>query len=158
MLQRLLIATFTLFLLGCQATTPPTKPLPNTPVSPVQDMLDKHLTQWKQANIHNYTYEFQRSCFCMRDFTKPVLTRVENNTVVDARFKDNNKPLPDNFKTNRQTINMLFSTIQGAIDRKAHSIEVHYDEKYGYPTSISVDYDQRMADEEVYLKASNFKR
>lgn len=148
MIKYLLIPFLALFLSSCQATTPPEKPPLTKPVSSTQDMLNKNLSKWKQADIASYTYEFQRSCFCVREYTKPVQLRVNNGAVVEARFKDTNERLPDRLEGNKQTIANLFTTIQKAIDRKAHSIVVQYDEEYGFPTSISVDYDQRMADEE----------
>ena len=156
MFKLFLLTTLSLFLSACQAVTP-TTPEPNKPVSPIQDTLDKHLAQWKKADIHSYRYVFQRSCFCMREFTKPVLITVDNDVVVEAKFADSKENLPNRLKDNRQPINYLFAKIQDAIDRKAHSINVKYNEQYGFPTSISVDYDQRMADEELYLKASNFQ-
>ena len=97
------------------------------------------------------------AAFVCVNIQSPVLIRVKNNTVTEARFKDTNQPIPEKLKGNRQTISMLFKTIQDAINRKAHSIKVKYDEKYGYPTSIAVDYDVRMADEELYLSAKNLQ-
>ncbi len=126
-------------------------------IASVQKSLDRHLSQWKKQGFNKYSYEFRRGCFCLPDYTKPVLIQVKNDTVTDARFKDNNKQLTEALKGNRQTINMLFKTIQDAIDRKAHSIKVKYNEQYGYPASIVVDYDERMADEELYLNAKDLK-
>jgi hypothetical protein len=41
--------------------------------------------------------------------------------------------------------------IKDAIARNASSLTVKYDPKLGYPTQINIDYDQQMADEELYL-------
>ncbi len=158
MYQQILVSLFALLLFGCQSAAKPIKITPPKPISPVQDTLNKHLSMWKNVNIRDYSYEFQRSCFCLREYTKAVLIQVKNGIVTDAKFKDNNKPLPSSLKGNRQTIDNLFETIQDAIDRKADSIEVRYNEQYGFPTSIAVDYDQRMADEELYIKASHFRQ
>lgn len=152
MFKKFILSLFVLLLTACQTLAPPTEP-----VSPLQKVLDKHLNQWRHATITNYTYDFQRSCFCVREYTKPVRLRVESNKVVDARFKGTNEPLPKRLKGNRQTINDLFKTIQDAIDRNAYRIDVQYNEQYGFPSLISVDYHQQMADEELYLKASNFQ-
>ena len=152
-----LFAIILLSLVFSACTATKTNSSEKNPAASVQKSLDRHLSQWKKAGFDKYSYEFRRSCFCMRDYTKPVLIRVKNNTVTDARFKDNNKQLTEAFKGNRQTINMLFKTIQDAIDRKAHSIKIEYNEQYGYPASIVVDYDERMADEELYLSAKDLK-
>ena len=156
MFKRFLSIILSLFLSACQAVTS-TPHKPNKSDSPIQNALDKHLAQWQKADIHNYSYVFQRSCFCMRDYTKAVLITVDNDVVVDAKFADSKGNLPDQLKINRQPISYLFDKIQDAIDRKAHSINVKYNEQFGYPTSISIDYDQQIADEELYLRASDFK-
>jgi len=161
MYKLLTIIIFSLSFSACTiATTAKTRETNNDvkkPTSSVQESLKTHLAQWKKASLTSYSYEFRRSCFCMRDYTKPVLIRVKNNAVVDARFKDNHKPLSEVFKQNKQTINRLFKTIQEAIDRKAYSIKVKYHEQYSYPISIMVDYDKQMADEELYLSAKDLK-
>lgn len=153
MYKSLLIFGLTLFLSACMAT----KKSPNKPISSVQESLNKHRLQWKNGNIHNYSYEFRRSCFCMKEYTKAVLIDVKDGAVVSAIFKDNKQSLPNTLKDNRQTIKMLFDTVQKAIDRKAHNIMVKYDEQYGYPLSINVDYDEMIADEELYLSAKDLK-
>ena len=154
---------FTIFSLlsACNSTgsNPPAAPTGSkTPVSPYQQTLNKYKQRWQQANIKNYSYTFQRSCSCMRDYTKEVLTTVKNNNVVNAHWKDSKQPLDSKFKDNRQTINYFFSKIQDAIDRQAAVITVKYNEQYGYPETLSIDYDKRMADEELWLSAKNFRK
>jgi len=122
-----------------------------------QQVLNAHLAQWKKTRPEKYVYEFKRSCFCTPEYIKPVIIRVDKNEITDARFKNNNKPLPPELKGNRKTIDSLFQAVQNAINRKAHSIKVKYNQQYGYPESISVDYDKMIADEELYLSAKDFK-
>ncbi len=151
---------FTIFSLlsACNSTggNPPTDP--EKPVSPYQQTLNKYKQRWQQADIKNYKYTFQRSCFCMRDYTKEVLTTVKNNKVVNAHWKGSQQPLDNKFKDNQQTINYFFSKIQDAIDRKAAVITVKYNEQYGYPETLSIDYDKMIADEELRLSAKNFRK
>ena len=126
------------------------------PVS-AQQVLNTHLAQWKKTRSEKYVYEFRRNCFCPPDYRKPVIIRVNKNEVMDARFKDSNKPLPSGLKGNRRTIDSLFQAIQDAINRKAYSIKVKYNQQYGYPESIAVDYHKMMSDEELYLSVKDFK-
>lgn len=151
---------FTIFSLlsACNSTggKPPT--YPEKPISPYQQTLNKYKQRWQQANINNYQYTFQRSCFCMRDYTKAVITTVKNNNVIDAHWKGSKKPLGDKFKNNQQTINYFFAKIQDAIDKKAAVITVKYNEQYGYPETLSIDYNKMIADEELWLSAKNFRK
>ena len=61
-------------------------------------------------------------------------------------------PLPERFVT----VEELFALLQDAVRRKAARIEVSYDERYGYPTELFIDYDERMADEETRFVMSGF--
>ena len=54
-------------------------------------------------------------------------------------------PLPERFVP----VEELFALLQDAVRRNAARIEVSYDERYGYPTELFIDYDERMADEET---------
>ena len=159
MKQLILLAFFSL-LSACNSTgNKPTTPThPENPVSPYQQTLDKYQQRWQQANISHYRYTFQRSCFCPRSYTTPVVIEVKNNTIINAHLKSNHQPLDDKLKNNKQTINYFFAKIQDAIKQKAHTISVKYNEQYGYPESIYIDYDQRMADEELHLSAKNLQK
>ena len=151
-----LLALFSL-ITACNSTGYIPSPTPNKPVSPYQQTLDKYQQRWQQANIKHYRYTFKRGCFCPREYVTPVITEVKDNKVVSAHLKGNNQPLSEQLKGNKQTITYFFDKIQDAINRKAHSIKVKYNEQYGYPESISIDYDARMADEELYLSAKNLE-
>ena len=143
-----------LALSGCEHAQPiPINPVIGGGEGAAQTALNANYQRWQQAGIHDYRYEFQRSCYCMQEFVQPVLITVKNDLVVDARFKESNLPLPDDFEDNQQAVPYLFEKIQDAINRNAASINVDYDAQYGYPANISIDYDTRMADEELYLTA-----
>ena len=154
-----LLALFSL-LTACNTTgnNPTTPTAPSTPVSPYQQTLDKYQQRWQQANITHYLYIFQRSCFCPSEYRSPVVTEVNNNTVISAHLKGAKQPLSNNLNGNKQTINYFFDKIQDAINRKAHQLTIKYNEQYGYPESISIDYDKMMADEELYISAKDFQK
>ena len=50
----------------------------------------------------------------------------------------------------------LFALIREAITQNASRIEVTFDETYGYPSELFIDYDERMADEEASFRISSF--
>merc|ERR1712187_81012 len=51
------------------------------------------------------------------------------------------------------TLDKLFTIIQDAINANAFRVSVEYDEEHGYPTSIAIDYDEMIADEEFFVTA-----
>jgi len=155
-MKKLILLTLLSLITACNSTgNKPTPNGPTKPVSPYQQTLDKYQQRWQQANIKHYSYTFQRICFCPRDYTAAILTEVKNNKVISAKLKSNNQPLDEKLKDNKQTITYFFTKIQDAINKKAHAITIKYNEQYGYPESIFVDYDQRIADEELNLSAKN---
>ena len=50
----------------------------------------------------------------------------------------------------------LFNMISDAVARDAASIDVVYNQQWGYPESIVIDYVEMMIDEEMYIRVSNF--
>jgi len=53
-------------------------------------------------------------------------------------------------------VEILFEEIQGAIDDNAYEIRVTYDPTFGYPTSVYIDYELMMADEELGVGINSF--
>lgn len=120
-------------------------------------MLQLAETKWQQHRPVHYTFTLQRSCFCPPDTRKPIEIRVFNNTIQQATVLPEGTPLPAEYKTRAMTIDELFNVIHKAIDNNAARVDVQYDLQYGYPTTLFIDQDERMADEEVSYNISNFK-
>lgn len=129
----------------------------SNPLAEAARQLQAAEAKWKQKRPQHYAYTLQRSCFCAPDYRKPIEIRVFKGKVQQASLLPENMPLPAERKAEALTIDGLFRMIHEAINNKAASVTVEYDSAYGYPTSISIDRDQMMADEEIYLSASNFK-
>jgi hypothetical protein len=82
---------------------------------------------------------------------------VLNGVVQKAMLLQEQEALPSVRMDEALTINNLFDTIHKAVDNKAAKIDVKYDWKYGYPTSIAIDWDKMMADEETYFTATGLR-
>ena len=82
--------------------------------------------------------------------------QVRNDTVDAAFAVKDGTPAPDDMLW-LPTLDNLFDQIQSAIDRSATSISVRYNLTYGYPLSINIDYDEKIADEELYVTASGLE-
>jgi hypothetical protein len=124
--------------------------------SNVAQLLKAAEAKWQQKRPQHYAYTLQRSCFCTEEYRKPISIRVFNGKVQQATLLPEGKPLPAERKGDALTVEGLFAIIRTAITNKAASIEVKYDPQYGFPTTIAIDQDRRMADEEINITASNF--
>ncbi len=163
--KHLILTCSLLGLLACTpastlAIVPPDHTNPHiTPAQAVK--LTHQLTaaklKWQQKKPPHYAYTLRHTCFCPPEYTQPLEIRVSAGVIQQATLLTDQKPLPPERKAEAKTVKALFAIIQNAIDRKAASIVVKYDANYGFPTSISIDLDARMADEEIYYTVSDFK-
>jgi hypothetical protein len=69
---------------------------------------------------------------------------VRDEAVAEATYEG--EPI----ETDRVlTVEALLELLQDAYARGAERVDVTYDPEWGYPTSLYIDYDARIADEEV---------
>jgi len=116
------------------------------------ESLQKNQTLWKKANIQNYRFVAKRFCFCPQEEKR--LVSVLNGTIAESKFIPSNTPTQDITKTKK--VEDYFAVIRDALDKNAHSITVTYNITYGFPEKISIDYDKRMADEEMSYTITKF--
>lgn len=166
-MQRILFTFIALLLLnGCQpplkpisgndkstSPTSPTKPNPHAAIKQ-QWLIEKN--KWQQQANKHYIYTLQRSCFCPPEARKPMRVRVKEGAIVQVMIVPENITKPVTYQGAR-SVASLFALIEEAITMNAASIKVTYDAQYGYPTNITIDKDKRMADEEIYYKASGMR-
>ena len=112
---------------------------------------------WKKQNISNYRYTLSNSCFCIPEARGPVIIEVRNGETVSVTSEATGEEVNPDFFQRFDTILELFDVIRDAINRRADSLDVRYDARLGYPTNISIDYDVRIADEELFLSVTNFE-
>lgn len=138
----------------------PTRPLPDGDDFPFEPQEPKELDpqiaaalrtnreQWTSQGTDSYQVRFQRSCFCGPDFRRAALLVVRGGEIASAAYADDGTAVEPEFFSRYETIEGLFDLIQEAIEKGAARIDVSYDEKYGYPTDLYIDWHEGMADEE----------
>jgi hypothetical protein len=112
---------------------------------------------WTKQNISNYRFTLRRSCFCSFETRQPVKIEVRNGQVTSIVPAMNGVPFNREDFTSNDSIAKLFDVVEDAIARKAHRLSVTYHPTLGYPTKIDIDYDQRMADEELSITIENLQ-
>lgn len=112
---------------------------------------------WAKQKISNYRYTLRRSCFCLPKATEPVRIAVRNGKVTSMVAASNGQPVNREYFTKYDSIAKLFDIVEDAIAKKAHRVSVTYHPTLGYPTQITIDYDQMMADEELYITIDNLQ-
>lgn len=120
---------------------------------PRQELADAR-RKWASQAIDEYEFTFQRRCFCDPEFTRPVTIKVrENRGVLMTSVDERARPSFERYNT----IEKLFDFVEAALNRNAFDLDVTYDEAFGYPRSVAVDYDYMMKDEEMSFRVTDFR-
>ena len=144
---------------GCATSQPTPEPVPELgpPVLPSgeaaarPDALDEAMARWETAGFEAYQMTLRRSCFCPSpDYTGPFDVTVRDGEIEAVRLEgaevDAERAL---------TVGDLFDLLEEAYERGAVTVNVTFDPEAGYPTELYIDYDERMADEEIGYTVSD---
>jgi Family of unknown function (DUF6174) len=153
-MKKLLLLPLCISLITC-ATPAPTPNASNSEQTDITSQLQIAEAKWQQTQPAHYVYRLQPSCYCPQEYTKAIEIEVLNGLVQHATLPPSGTMLASERKNNALTVNDLFALIHKAIGKKAAKITVQYDAQYGYPTSIAIDWEKMMADEETYFTATN---
>lgn len=108
--------------------------------------------RWGEAGPGAYRMTLQRSCFCPPDWRGPFEVTVRDGSVVSATYEG------EAVDAERVvTVEALLALLEDAYRRGAERVDAFYDPEFGYPTQFYVDYDARMADEEVGYEVTAFE-
>lgn len=123
----------------------------------IQGELDQARSKWRVARPSNYTYTYSLSCFCPRELTDRVRITVQNAKVDNVIYTNTGQPVDLQHLQHFHTIDELFDMLQDAINRDPHQMAASYDPSYGYPTSVTIDYNEMIADEEMRFTADSLQ-
>ena len=108
---------------------------------------------WIAAGVDDYAMTLQRSCFCpVPDYTGPFAVAVEEGELASVMLEGAAVDVERGM-----TVEALFDLVSDAYARDAVRIDVEYDAEYGFPSSVSIDYDERIADEETGYTVTDFQ-
>lgn len=109
---------------------------------------------WDRNGAADYAYTFRASCECVPAFAGPARIVVADDAIVSATVEETGEPAdPEWF----HTVTDLFDLIEAAIALRPDDFDVEYDDTYGYPAMISIDYDRRVADDEFVFYVSELE-
>lgn len=134
-------ATLPITLAACQSS----------PFEPERDRLEDARDRWRSLELSDYRFVYEASCFCGPTATQPVEIEVVGGEVVSITSVETGEPtVPaapgDPFEV--LTVEGLFDFLADALRQEPASFDVTYHPGLGHPTSASIDFDVRVADEE----------
>lgn len=115
--------------------------------------------KWQDANISHYRFNLFVGCFCIFTQDMPLIIEVKDGEVVSMEYQSGNEIDATNLEYFQRfaTIDRIFEELEKDLGGEADKVTVAYDETYGFPTEVSIDFIEQAADDELYLTLSNFE-
>lgn len=101
---------------------------------------------WAENGPDNYQYAWYKFCFCPE--RREITVNVESGQFVSAVYTGTDEAPPVNQNGYFETVESWFEYIESVINNNPDSLEITYNEQYGYPESIQIDYESQRADDE----------
>ncbi len=124
------------------------------PYEDLADELERNRRLWSSTGIDHYQVNLRRICFCHPDATRERVVHVRGGTIVSVVDAETGEAAPEELLSLYVDVEGLFDIVEDAIHRDAAELTVRFDPELGYPVEIRIDYDYRMADEEVTFEAT----
>lgn len=106
-----------------------------------QPELDEALGIWQSFDLESYAFDVQKTCPCDVSVVQPMRAIVENGSVISAVSMQGETIEPALIES-IYSIEDLFQAIQNGIDTDIVELIVQYDEELGFPTQLSLKYEQ----------------
>ena len=113
--------------------------------------------KWNSAQIKNYNMHERMSCFCGGLLEWDVFVK---NGIKDKVEYDESQAFGqtyDDIFNQARTIEDVFDFLESLLNRDLASLIVEYDDVYGFPKLISIDYIENIADDEIAYLYTDFE-
>jgi hypothetical protein len=116
--------------------------------------LNASRSKWTVSEPAEYTYTIHRYCECS---PAKVLVRANRDSVISAELPAENLATPTTLPDRQGfSIEAVFSELGKALDRDSDSRKVSFNGTFGFPDTVEIDFDKGMADEELFLRITDF--
>ena len=150
-MKKLLLVLMTLVLAACSAVAG---------AAGDQSEIEQNKEKWQDHGISHYRYNLHISCFCIFVENMPLVIEVQDGEVVSMEFHNGaeiDPALRQDLFDKYATIDGLFAELEAGLNGGADNVVVTYDPTYGFPTEVTIDFEEQAADDELYLTLSNFE-
>jgi len=122
--------------------------------------VDRARDKWQAANISHYRFNLFIGCFCAYTQDMPLIIEVKDGEVVSMKYQSGKEIESGNLDYFQRfaTIDKLFDELKKDLGGEADKVTVEYDETYGFPKQVSIDFIVQAADDELGLTVSEFEK
>ena len=122
--------------------------------------LDAARARWDATNGSDYVYGYRKACDCYRDLPPLTVVAVAAGEIerVHHVHDDSEREVParEGSLDLYWTIDDLFAKLETALARDAE-VRAEFDARYGYPTTLFVDYDTEFDGDETDIVVERFE-
>ena len=123
--------------------------------------LSRNEDKWQDANISHYRFKLGVSCFCPVGGIMPLTVEVNDGKIVSITDV-NGDPFSESdpfseFVLRYATIDRLFAELRSNDVKDADEVTITYDETYGFPVDVTIDFIELAMDDELYLSIQSFE-
>ncbi|MFM7839411.1 MAG: DUF6174 domain-containing protein [Chitinophagaceae bacterium] len=108
--------------------------------------------KWMSMGFSSYSYTFKRYCFCTPEGVGPFQIVVLQGKIVTV----NGQPYDSGGTNQLFTIDQLFESVDQYLDSRPYYSRVIYNNQYGFPEDVYIDFNKDVADEESGFQVSGF--
>ena len=126
--------------------------------SPERSTIMENEARWNSLAPENYEFDYRRICFCPPEYTAQVVIEVRDRKVWTVEYKLSEMHLDPPDTTGYPTIPDLFELLIKAEGRGAAKMRMAFDDIFGFPMDVDIDYDKAIIDEEFGFTVSSFVR
>ena len=121
---------------------------------------DRAREKWQDAKISHYRFNLFIGCFCAYTQDMPLIIEVKNGEVVSMKYQSGKEIESGNLDYFQRfaTIDKIFDELKKDLVGEADKVTVEYDETYGFPKQVSIDFIEQAADDELGLTVSEFEK
>jgi uncharacterized protein DUF6174 len=125
--------------------------------------LDRAQDKWQDASISHYRFNLSVGCFCVYRGEMPLTVEVKDGQIVSIEHQDGSPVDSANLEYFQRyaTVEKIFAEIgngfKGEAEKEADKVSVEYDETYGFPKQVSVDFIEQAVDDELGLTIDKFE-
>ena len=145
-MKKLLLVMLAIVLTACSAVQPKSE-------------FERARERWQDANVSHYRFSLFIGCFCVFSQDMPLNIEVKDGEVVSMEYQSGNEIDAANREYFRrfETIDKIFDELEKDKNGEADEVTVAYEEKYGYPAQVHIDFIKNAVDDEVSLQISAFE-
>jgi hypothetical protein len=163
-MRKILFIVLAILLTACSgmATEVPTEiptGLPTGIPAGVSGDLEGARQKWQEAGISHYRFNLNMICFCAFAENMPLVIEVQDGEVVSMEYQNGNEidPASLEFFQRYETIDKIFAELEKAAGGEADEVTVSYDDTYGFPEQIDIDFVKEAIDDELSMSLSGFE-